>query len=87
MAGPADADQNQARETFGNWVSSASRRKAETFKTWAKEQDDKFTKQFPEFADAEKGPKVRASVTTYLTKEIGVPEEALQKLWNNPLFS
>jgi len=49
--------------------------KSETFKTWAKEQDDQFTKKFPEFADAEKGPKLRASVTTYLTKEIGVPFE------------
>jgi hypothetical protein len=29
---------------------------------------------------------VRAGVTSYLTKEIGVPEEALQKLWNTDLF-
>jgi hypothetical protein len=60
--------------------------KTETFKTWSKEQDDKFTKQFPEFADPEKGTKVRASVTSYLTKEVGVPEAALQKLWATDLF-
>jgi hypothetical protein len=35
---------------------------ADQFKTWSKEQDDKFSKQFPEFNDPEKGPKVRASV-------------------------
>jgi hypothetical protein len=58
----------------------------ERFKTWSKEQDDKFSKRFPEFNDPEKGPKVRASVTSYLTKEVGVPEDVLPKLWNNPLF-
>lgn len=58
----------------------------ERFNTWSKEQDDKFTKQFPEFVDNEKGPKVRQAVTSYLTKEIGVPEAALQKLWNTDLF-
>lgn len=59
---------------------------ADQFKTWAKEQDDKFSKRFPEFNDPEKGPKVRASVQSYLTKEIGVPEDVLPKLWSNPLF-
>lgn len=60
--------------------------KSSAFDTWSKEQDDKFTKQFPEFVDNEKGPKVRQAVTSYLTKEIGVPETALQKLWNTDLF-
>lgn len=55
------------------------------FKAWSKEQDDKFSKQFPEFNDPEKGPKVRTAVTSYL-KEIGVPEETLPRLWSNPLF-
>lgn len=58
----------------------------ERFKTWSKEQDDKFSKRFPDFNDPEKGPKLRASVQTYLTKEVGVPEDVLPKLWNNPLF-
>jgi hypothetical protein len=77
--------QNQARDVW-QLGQQREQEKAETFKTWAQEQDAKFTKQFPVFADAEQGPKVRASVTTYLTKEIGVPEEALQKLWNTDLF-
>ena len=29
---------------------------------------------------------MRASVTTYLTKEIGVPEDILPKLWETDLF-
>lgn len=58
----------------------------ERFKTWSKEQDDKFSKRFPDFNDPEKGPKLRASVQSYLTKEVGVPEDVLPKLWNNPLF-
>lgn len=58
----------------------------EKFKSWSKEQDDKFSKRFPEFNDPEKGPKLRASVTSYLTKEVGVPEDVLPKLWSNPLF-
>jgi hypothetical protein len=60
--------------------------KSKTFEAWSKEQDDKFTKQFPEFADPEKGTKVRTAVTSYLTKEVGVPEAALQKLWGTDLF-
>lgn len=60
--------------------------KSKTFEAWSKEQDEKFTKQFPEFADTEKGPKVRTAVTSYLTKEVGVPEAALQKLWGTDLF-
>lgn len=61
-------------------------RESDTFKVWSKEQDDKFSKQFSEFNDAEKGPKVRQAVTSYLTKEVGVPEDVLPKLWSNPLF-
>ena len=60
--------------------------KAQTFKAWAEDQDTKFTKQFPEFGDSEKGPKLRESVKTYLTKEIGVPADALAKLWETDLF-
>lgn len=56
------------------------------FEAWAKEQDDKFLKSHPEFSDPEKGPKARESVKSYLTKQIGIPEDALPKLWNNPLF-
>lgn len=77
--------QAQAQE-----VESLSRQRqekeVEAFKTWSKEQDDKFTKAFPEFSDSEKGPKVRQAVSSYLTKEVGVPEDALPNLWNNPLF-
>ena len=57
-----------------------------TFDTWSKEQDDKFSKRFPEFNDPEKGPKLRTQVQTYLTKEIGVPEDKLPQLWANHLF-
>jgi hypothetical protein len=57
-----------------------------TFETWSKEQDDKFSGQFKEFNDPEAGPKARQSVQSYLTKEVGVPEDVLPKLWNNPLF-
>lgn len=57
-----------------------------TFKAWSKEQDDKFAKQFPEFGDPEKGAKITASLQSYLTKTVGVPEEALPELKNNSLF-
>src|SRR6478672_274929 len=57
--------QNQAREV---WQLNQQREQEQSkaFKTWSEDQDNKFTKQFPEFADPEKGPKVRQAVTTYL---------------------
>jgi hypothetical protein len=77
--------QAQAKE-----VENLERQRAEEasnkFDTWSKEQDEKFTKQFPEFADKEKSAKVREGIVTYLTKEVGVPEEQLPKLWNEHLF-
>jgi len=60
--------------------------KAEHFKTWSQEQDDKFVKQFPEFADTEKVGKVRQGIISYLTKEAGVPEDKLEAFYKNPLF-
>jgi hypothetical protein len=60
--------------------------KANTFKTWAEEQDSKFTKKFPEFADKEKAGKVREGIVSYLTNDIGVPEGHLPKLWDTDLF-
>lgn len=60
--------------------------KASTFKTWAEEQDSKFTKKFPEFADKEKAGKVREGIVSYLTTDIGVPEGHLPKLWDTDLF-
>lgn len=77
--------QNQSREVQA-LHQQRQEQETERFKTWSKEQDDKFSKRFPEFNDPEKGPKLRASVTSYLTKEIGVPENVLPKLWNEPLF-
>jgi hypothetical protein len=56
------------------------------FDTWSKEQDDAFTKQFPEFSDKEKGQKARDTVRSYLTEDIGIPEQGLAELWSNPLF-
>lgn len=77
--------QRQAQEV--GWLTQQrEQEKTKTFEAWSKEQDDKFTKQFPEFADPEKGTKVRTAVTSYLTKEVGVPEAALQKLWGTDLF-
>jgi hypothetical protein len=61
--------------------------KANTFKTWAEEQDSKFTKKFPEFADKEKAGKVREGIVSYLTNDIGVPEGHLPELWDNPTCS
>jgi hypothetical protein len=63
-----------------------SEEKANTFKAWSKEQDDKFTKKFPEFADKEKAGKVREGIVSYLTQDIGVPEGQLSKLWETDLF-
>lgn len=91
---PFRAIQYQARQdqlrALHNEVQANEQKKAqdeqERFKTWSKEQDDKFSKRYPDFNDAEKGPKLRASVQSYLTKEIGVPEDVLPRLWNNPLF-
>jgi hypothetical protein len=56
------------------------------FDTWSKEQDEKFSKKFPEFDDPDRGPKVRESVQSYLVKAVGVPADILPKLWNEPLF-
>jgi hypothetical protein len=56
------------------------------FDTWSKEQDEKFSKKFPEFDDPDRGPKVRESVQSYLVKAVGVPADVLPKLWNEPLF-
>lgn len=77
--------QAQAQE-----VESLNRQRADEAKTkfesWSKEQDAQFSKAFPEFDDAEKGPKARQGVTDYLTKAVGVPADVLPKLWNEPLF-
>lgn len=56
------------------------------FKTWATEQDEAFTKQFPEFADDEKAKTARSTVTNYLTKAVGVKPESLPALWESELF-
>jgi hypothetical protein len=63
-----------------------AKEKQDQFSTWSKEQDEKFSKKFPEFDDPEKGPKVRESVQSYLVKAVGVPAEILPKLWSEPLF-
>jgi hypothetical protein len=60
--------------------------KRKTFETWADEQDGKFKKQFPEFADEEKAAEIRGKLARYLTDEIGVPKEALSQLRNEELF-
>ncbi len=71
-------------------VESLNRQRQETeskqFEAWSKEQDAKFEKQFPEFADSEKGKKITASLQAYLTKEVGVPEDVLPNLRKNPVF-
>jgi len=59
--------------------------KAESFKTWSKEQDSKFDKMFPEFTDKAKATKNREEILGYL-KEVGVPEDTIPKLWNEPFF-
>lgn len=59
--------------------------KAESFKTWSKEQDSKFDKLFPEFTDKTKAAKNREEILGYL-KEVGVPEDTIPKLWNEPFF-
>lgn len=69
--------QRDASELDAQYEQQKSRR----FETFAKEQDDKFSKKFPDFNDPEKGSKLRASVTTYLTQAKGIPQDALQKLW------
>lgn len=56
------------------------------FKTWSAEQDSIFEKKFPEFADKEKVSGLRKGITDYLTSEVGVPAEALPKLWDTELF-
>jgi hypothetical protein len=60
--------------------------RSKTFKSWSEEQDAKFTKQFPEFADKEKAGKVREGITAYLTQEVGVPADKLPMLWETDLF-
>jgi hypothetical protein len=55
------------------------------FDTWSKEQDAQFSKLYPEFDDPDKGQKAREGVKAYL-KTVGVPEDTLPKLWNEPFF-
>jgi len=76
----------QKAQDIESKIRQAQQEKVRTFEAWSKEQDDKFSGQFKEFNDPEAGPKARQAVQSYLTKEVGVPEDTLPKLWNNPLF-
>ena len=42
-------------------------------------------KMYPEFADKEKAPALRASVAQYLTETVGIPRRILRQLWNSDL--
>lgn len=64
----------------------AAQEKEQTFKAWAQEQDDKFAKQFPEFADKSKAAEISSKLGRYLVDEVGVPEDALSKLKSNEVF-
>ena len=55
------------------------------FETWATQQDFEFEKMYPEFADKEKAPALRASVAQYLTETVGIPRESSGQLWNSDL--
>jgi len=63
-----------------------SKESQQQFAEWSAEQDKKFGEQFKEFADAEKGPKTRQEVISYLTEQVGVEKDALQGLWSHPMF-
>jgi hypothetical protein len=40
----------------------------------------------PEFADPKQAPQLISEVMSYLTDEVGIPKEALPKLWQNEIF-
>ena len=69
-----------------NLQSQRETERQQKFQAWSKEQDSVFEKLFPEFTDKEKAPAIRASVASYLTDTVGVPEEHLSRLWNTDMF-
>lgn len=56
------------------------------FTEWSAEQDEKFVKAAPEFADPAKADDARKKIVKYLTEVRGVPQETLPELWSNPVF-
>jgi hypothetical protein len=69
-----------------NLQTQREQERSQKFQSWSKEQDSAFEKMFPEFTDKEKAPALRSQVASYLTEQVGVPEEHLSRLWNTDMF-
>lgn len=77
----------QAQQAQAHYTAQQQQRQqegAKRFEHWTAEQDKAFSEYATEFKDPKALDKARTEVRSYLVDDVGIPEQALLKMWGDP---